>query len=110
MTTDFSWAALASCKNTHEEHLTADWYADADTAACRLAIAICKECPVAEECLNHALATHEQHGVWGAMTPAQRSMIAAGYSREQALKITTTYSRRKPKAQNGSSSIGAALR
>lgn len=110
MTTDFSWAAMAACRKTEEIHPSADWYADADMIACKLAINICNRCPVSGECLAHALATKEQHGVWGGFTPAQRNMLAAGHSREQALKVTSTYSRRKPKAQNGSSSTGTALR
>lgn len=34
---------------------------------------ICRQCPVLEECRDHALRTPEQHGVWGAMTANERA-------------------------------------
>lgn len=54
----------------------------------RLAIKICKVCPVVNECLSYALAHMRdedndpacraigQHGVWGGTTPQQRRIIA----------------------------------
>lgn len=110
MTTDFSWAERALCRSENIKSTGADWYADADRIACKIAISVCGDCPVVENCLAYALATNEAHGIWGGMTPAQRSMLASGYSREQALMVTRTYSRRKPKPQNGSSSSTGALR
>lgn len=34
--------------------------------------AICADCPVREQCLDHAVRTPEQYGVWGGMTPQER--------------------------------------
>jgi WhiB family redox-sensing transcriptional regulator len=34
---------------------------------------ICRQCPVLEQCRDHALRTPEQHGVWGAMTARERA-------------------------------------
>ncbi len=33
---------------------------------------ICARCPVAQRCLEHALAVGEPHGIWGGLTPAER--------------------------------------
>lgn len=93
MAADFSWAALAACKIPEDVRTAANWYADAATVQCKMAIAICNECPVKEPCLQHALDTDEEFGVWGGMTPAQRSMILRGHSRERALMVSRTYSR-----------------
>jgi WhiB family redox-sensing transcriptional regulator len=39
--------------------------------------AICGGCPVRAECLEHAMA-HEDHGVWGGMTPRERTYAVTG--------------------------------
>lgn len=44
-------------------------------SAYALARTICHQCPVQEQCLDYALATRERHGMWGATTPTERSMI-----------------------------------
>jgi WhiB family redox-sensing transcriptional regulator len=37
--------------------------------------AVCRRCPVLEDCARHALATGERFGVWGGMTEAERARI-----------------------------------
>ncbi|MBX7450898.1 WhiB family transcriptional regulator [Mycolicibacterium sp. 3033] len=37
--------------------------------------AICRQCPVLQQCRDHALRTPEQFGVWGAMTASERSRL-----------------------------------
>lgn len=39
------------------------------------AVAICRRCPVAHECLNYSLDNREEHGVWGATTPQDRQAL-----------------------------------
>ena len=34
--------------------------------------AICQDCPVLEECRDHALSTREPYGVWGGMSEEER--------------------------------------
>ncbi|MDV6271759.1 WhiB family transcriptional regulator [Rhodococcus globerulus] len=34
---------------------------------------ICRPCPVSVECLNFALTTGQQHGIWGMTTPIERN-------------------------------------
>ena len=34
---------------------------------------ICRQCPVVNECRDHALRTPEHHGIWGAMTARERA-------------------------------------
>jgi WhiB family transcriptional regulator, redox-sensing transcriptional regulator len=40
---------------------------------------ICASCPVAEQCLAHALANRETHGIWGGLNEVERrALIAEG--------------------------------
>ncbi|WP_163746600.1 WhiB family transcriptional regulator [Mycolicibacterium helvum] len=32
-------------------------------------------CPVLRRCRSHAIETNEQHGIWGATTPGERSAL-----------------------------------
>ncbi|NNM44593.1 WhiB family transcriptional regulator [Knoellia koreensis] len=40
------------------------------------AVAVCRSCPVARECLAYALAAGERDGVWGGFTNAERRGLA----------------------------------
>ena len=37
--------------------------------------AICAECPVAEQCLEYAIQTHQPDGVWGGLTAIERHRL-----------------------------------
>ena len=70
---------------------TPDWF---DDAACRgmsadmffpdptdvpgrwKALAVCGDCPVAAECLDHAVANHLEFGIWGGAGERERRRIA----------------------------------
>jgi WhiB family redox-sensing transcriptional regulator len=45
------------------------------TEEMRMAKALCAECPVKAECLTYALAANEQYGIWGGLTPSERSRL-----------------------------------
>ena len=38
---------------------------------------ICASCPVSEQCLVHALANGEAHGIWGGMNESERRALTA---------------------------------
>jgi WhiB family redox-sensing transcriptional regulator len=43
--------------------------------------AICRQCPVASECLDHAVQFGEAHGIWGGLNEHERRrMLEASYS------------------------------
>jgi WhiB family redox-sensing transcriptional regulator len=41
----------------------------------RSAKAICRTCPVTEQCLDYALRTREPHGVWGGLNEVERRQL-----------------------------------
>jgi WhiB family redox-sensing transcriptional regulator len=42
------------------------------------ALAICRRCPVIEQCRTYALAAREPYGVWGGMTETARADALSG--------------------------------
>lgn len=45
------------------------------------AAAVCDRCPVQPDCLEHALITNQQHGVWGGLTERQRIALRRRHRR-----------------------------
>lgn len=39
------------------------------------AVTMCRRCPVAAECLDHALVNNEHHGVWGGVSTKNRQRL-----------------------------------
>lgn len=88
------WTHHAACRGRRTEY----WFPDkpgTQDAATRLALSICKTCPVNTDCYNHALNRPEYFGIWGGTTEQQRRGIrnratstiphgtAAGYQRHR---------------------------
>src|SRR5689334_22384794 len=66
--TDFFEDAACQGADTSVFFPVSDTYADE-------AKAICATCPVAEQCLEYAVATHQADGVWGGMTALERHRL-----------------------------------
>jgi len=63
-----------------------DWRNDAACAKSRVdffpeaggghaAVAICLGCPVKAPCLEFALATNQEHGIWAGLSPSERATV-----------------------------------
>lgn len=39
------------------------------------AVAVCQTCPVAVQCLEWAVSTRQEHGIWGGLTTDQRAPL-----------------------------------
>ncbi|TRW78552.1 WhiB family transcriptional regulator [Mycolicibacterium sp. 018/SC-01/001] len=72
----WSWQWRGTCRDYPVEMFFPD---DPHRAVVRrkekAAVAICRQCPVLQQCRDHALRTPEQHGVWGAMTAGERGRL-----------------------------------
>jgi len=64
------WQSLAACAGADPDLFFPD-RGEAAFAAKR----VCAGCPARELCLAHALAFHEDHGVWGGTTPSERRRL-----------------------------------
>ncbi len=65
-----SWREDAACRTAD----TALFFPDSEDQA-GPAVAVCAVCPVREECLEFALATRQDDGVWGGMTETDRKRL-----------------------------------
>ena len=70
------WRREAACRGLDPELF---YPRRTDSASGRVdreaAKAVCKPCPVRPECLDHALAAGERHGIWGGLTEMERKPL-----------------------------------
>lgn len=68
------WTDQAACVGTNPDM----WFRDEhESTSYREARAICAACPVRTECLNWALETKTEHGLFGGLTARQRKGVHA---------------------------------
>lgn len=80
-----AWLAEALCRHGNSD--TRWWYpVRRGNEYAQRAIQVCQRCPVREDCLEHALAAEESHGIWGGMTETERAREARRREREAAQK------------------------
>ncbi len=64
-----NWRGEAACNGIDSDIFFPD---SEDESASSSAKAICAECPVAQVCLQYALATNQGAGVWGGLDEGER--------------------------------------
>jgi WhiB family transcriptional regulator, redox-sensing transcriptional regulator len=77
------WQESAACKTAEPElffPISATGRSRADTARAR---AICHDCPVRQACLDYAMATSQQHGIWGGFTEEERHRRRRAQARQR---------------------------
>lgn len=74
---DDYWQSLAACSGLDAELFYAAPRERGQTQQRRerQAKAICRTCPVREQCLQYALGRAEPHGVWGGLSPEEREEL-----------------------------------
>ncbi len=75
-----AWQQEAACKGPlHAVFFPPSYLEPRDDKARReaRAKAICKLCPVTDECLDYAVRIREAHGVWGGTTEVERRIMLA---------------------------------
>lgn len=79
-----NWDTEASCQGIDPEVFFPDRPSDSGLAA----KAICRGCPVRTQCLEFALATRLDHGVWGGMTEIERRSLRRSRQRRARREAT----------------------
>lgn len=67
---DAEWMIDGNCRF----HPPATFF-PSDGVGVQIARAICSDCPVKEQCLEHALVNRIDHGVWGGASERERRRI-----------------------------------
>lgn len=67
---DHDWLDSAACRNYGRKFFSDDRHSQ------RIAIMLCRACPVVAECLSVAMDNREPSGVWGGLTPLERRRLA----------------------------------
>lgn len=63
------------------------WFSEADGVVNRHGVALCQDCPVRDLCLAAGLVFHEEFGIWGGLTPAQRQPLLQRLAAGEPLAI-----------------------
>lgn len=75
---DQTWSRWAECAKPDAAPM---FPSDQDTDGIAAAKGNCQVCPVLAECLEASLAKGEQWGIWGGLTPDERTAIRRNASR-----------------------------
>jgi hypothetical protein len=84
-----SWRQDALCNKTK----TIDWFSE-DKEQIKMAKMTCRNCPVADQCLEFAFRNKERFGVWGGFTPRERNKITRHLiklTKEEAKSLVIKY-------------------
>jgi WhiB family redox-sensing transcriptional regulator len=65
---DVSWMGAAACANKGPD----SWFSEVHPVE---ALRVCSECPVRDACLDYALSTNQEHGIWGGLTQEERKNV-----------------------------------
>jgi WhiB family redox-sensing transcriptional regulator len=78
------WTSKAACKDLGSENFFYD-SADKNDNNIKESLAknICRKCPVAAECLMHAIDADEKYGIWGSFAPRERNILIKTFSKSK---------------------------
>jgi WhiB family redox-sensing transcriptional regulator len=77
------WRDRAACRDTNPELFFPIGTTGLAIDQIEAAQAVCRQCPVQPECLEFALATNQEAGVWGATTEDERRKLRKGWLADQ---------------------------
>lgn len=69
------WRERAACRDEESELFFPVGTSGPAIWQASRAKAVCHRCPVVEECLDFALRTGQDHGIWGGMTEDERRVL-----------------------------------
>lgn len=74
-TADYSWRDRALCRDTNPELFFPVGTTGTALVQMDRARQVCNECDVRAECLDYALATNQDSGIWGGLSEEERRSI-----------------------------------
>lgn len=70
-----TWRELALCKDRNTNDFYPEMGVKGAAKQVREMKVFCRQCSVILECLDYAIDNDEQYGIWGGMTPKERTRI-----------------------------------
>jgi WhiB family transcriptional regulator, redox-sensing transcriptional regulator len=85
------WAASGACRHSDPELFFPVTFSGPAAGQVARAKAVCRRCPVRDQCLEFALDSGQAFGVWGGMTGEERRLIRRrrGYRRRGEEAVLT---------------------
>jgi len=77
---DYSWRSQALCRDTDPDLFFPVGTTGAALVQIEQARAVCRECPVQSDCLDFALATNQDSGIWGGTSEDERRQLRKQYN------------------------------
>ena len=74
-TADYSWRDRALCRDTNPELFFPVGTTGTALVQMDRARQVCNECDVRAECLDYALATNQDSGIWGGLSERERRKL-----------------------------------
>ena len=78
------WRAAGACRTADPDLFFPVAVGGAEGPQVSLALRICGGCPVRQQCLDFAIRTREQAGIWGGTTPDDRLRVLRARHRRPA--------------------------
>jgi WhiB family transcriptional regulator, redox-sensing transcriptional regulator len=72
---DYTWRSEALCRDTDPDLFFPVGTTGQALVQIERAKNVCGECPVRVECLDYALATNQDAGIWGGLSEEERRMM-----------------------------------
>ncbi len=83
---DHSWRDDAACRNIDPVLFFPVGTAGDAAEETRAAIALCRRCPVSEQCLEFAMVTNQRDGIWGATSEDDRRRMRSAWVAARRLR------------------------
>ena len=85
---EYGWRAEALCRDTDPELFFPIGTTGAALMQIEQARAVCRQCPVQADCLDFALTTNQDSGIWGGTSEEERRVLRREFvARQKAVAV-----------------------
>ncbi len=85
---EYGWRAQALCRDTDPELFFPIGTTGAALVQIEQARAVCRQCPVQADCLDFALTTNQDSGIWGGTSEEERRVLRREFvARQKAVAV-----------------------
>jgi WhiB family redox-sensing transcriptional regulator len=85
---EYGWRSEALCRDTDPELFFPIGTTGAAVVQIEHARAVCRQCPVQADCLDFALSTNQDSGIWGGTSEEERRVLRREYvARQKAVAV-----------------------